>query len=397
MAGTDLTVYIGADATAFVKGMDEAINTASGSKGGGKFANLLKAGVEGGMSGLISGIGQMFGPEGQLVAAGLNLIIEGVGKLIERAREFRNLSYATGLRTGQLMELENLAEATGVSLQTLASSFHEFNKRMATAQIRGGEFNMAAAKLGLNLDKLKDRSLNAKDAMIELAKAHKAGTDAATLAYYGNLLFGSSFEQLLPAIKRGTSEMIALSDLTARNTDTSTRAMASIGDYWNLLLNGMKAGLYEFVGQTIERARNMFEVFSVLPSTLAVTKMYGEEAGARGLNSQLIGRTDQQKLVMAQLAAQRMDKKSGEKFLQEFDKILGEGGKKMNPFGLQSAQGASQLQQMGGGDIVSAIAFTPLERIANATEETAKNTKIKAEANLGAEIAIRTTKYIMGF
>jgi hypothetical protein len=32
------------------------------------------------------------------------------------------------------------------------------------------------------------------------------------------------------------------------------------------------------------------------------------------------------------------------------------------------------MQQMGGGDIVSAIAFTPLERIASATEETARNT-----------------------
>ena len=32
---------------------------------------------------------------------------------------------------------------------------------------------------------------------------------------------------------------------------------------------------------------------------------------------------------------------------------------------------------MGGGDVVSAIAFTPLERIATATEETAKNTAPK--------------------
>ena len=30
MAGNDLTVFIGADATAFIKGMDEAINKATG-------------------------------------------------------------------------------------------------------------------------------------------------------------------------------------------------------------------------------------------------------------------------------------------------------------------------------------------------------------------------------
>jgi hypothetical protein len=200
MAGTDLTVYIGADATAFVKGMDDAINKAAGSKGEGKFANLLRAGVEGGLTGLVSGIGQMFGPQGQLIAAAVNLVIEGVGKLIERAKEFRNLSYATGISGKELSKLEGYAKSTGISLSTLAGAFYEFNKRMATAQIPGSEFNVAAAKLGLDLDKLKDRTMTAQDAMYALSRAHKAGTDAATLAYYGNLLLGSSYEQLLPGI-----------------------------------------------------------------------------------------------------------------------------------------------------------------------------------------------------
>jgi hypothetical protein len=397
MAGNDLTVFIGADATAFIKGMDEAINKATGKEGSGKFAGLLKDFVQGGIKGLVSGIGAAFGPEGEVIAEVVNLLIDGIGQMIARAKEFRNLSYATGLTTGQLMELESLAESTGISLQTLASSFHEFNKRMATAQIRGSEFNAAAAKLGLDMNKLKDRTLTAKDAMIELAKAHKAGTDAATLAYYGNMLFGSSFEQLLPAIKRGTSEMIALADLTVRNTDTSTRALASISDYWSAFVGIMKAGFYEFLGQTVERWKGMYEMLAVLPTTIITSKLFGGREAAHGLNASLMGRTDEEKNRMAQLAAQRMSEDDAKKFLEEFDKILGEGGNKLNPFGLQSAQGASQLQQMGGGDIVSAIAFTPLERIANATEETAKNTKQKGEPNLIAELATKSLPFVIGY
>jgi hypothetical protein len=52
----------------------------------------------------------------------------------------------------------------------------------------------------------------------------------------------------------------------------------------------------------------------------------------------------------------------------------GKDGKKLTPLGLSEAQAASSIQQMGGGDIMSAIAFNPLERIAEATEQTAQNT-----------------------
>jgi hypothetical protein len=60
----------------------------------------------------------------------------------------------------------------------------------------------------------------------------------------------------------------------------------------------------------------------------------------------------------------------------------GKDGKKLTPLGLSEAQGASSLQQMGGGDIISAIAFTPLERIATATEETARNTTPRPEGTI---------------
>jgi hypothetical protein len=65
---------------------------------------------------------------------------------------------------------------------------------------------------------------------------------------------------------------------------------------------------------------------------------------------------------------------------EEVKRMLEGDGKKLNPFGLAPAGGVSSIQQMGGGDILGAVAFSPLERIANATEQTAQNTAPKKES-----------------
>jgi len=69
------------------------------------------------------------------------------------------------------------------------------------------------------------------------------------------------------------------------------------------------------------------------------------------------------------------DKKEAAK--KEIEKQLKGNGKVLSPFGMAEAGAASQMQQMAGGDIFGAVSFTPLERIATATEETARNTAPK--------------------
>jgi hypothetical protein len=69
--------------------------------------------------------------------------------------------------------------------------------------------------------------------------------------------------------------------------------------------------------------------------------------------------------------------KEREKAAKEIDKQLKGNGKVLTPFGMSEAGAASQMQQMGGGDIFGAVAFTPLERIATATEATAEHTRPK--------------------
>jgi hypothetical protein len=71
------------------------------------------------------------------------------------------------------------------------------------------------------------------------------------------------------------------------------------------------------------------------------------------------------------------DRKKAE---EEIRKQLKGNGKILSPFGMAEAGAASQMQQMGGGDIFGAVAFTPLERIATATEATAEHTRPRDEA-----------------
>ena len=87
-------------------------------------------------------------------------------------------------------------------------------------------------------------------------------------------------------------------------------------------------------------------------------------------------------LEAATLGLSDKDKKY---FMDAYDAASGAKGKKLDPFGLATAGAASQMQQMGGGDIFGAVGFTPLERIATATEETAKNTAPQNEANQQAQ------------
>jgi hypothetical protein len=72
---------------------------------------------------------------------------------------------------------------------------------------------------------------------------------------------------------------------------------------------------------------------------------------------------------------EEVDEDKREEAKKEIEKQLKGEGKVLSPFGMSEAGAASQLQSMGGGDIFGAVAFTPMERIATATEETAKNTR----------------------
>ena len=308
-----------------------------------------------------------------IVAEAIAAVISGIIKLAAEAKNLQNISNATNISTGKLQELKSLAETSGLSLETLAHSMAEFNKNLGAAKIRGSEFNAVVTKMGYGLKALQDGTFTYEEAIRALNAAHKAGTDDATLMYYATKLFGSSAEQIMPIIKRGNAQIMATKNFTYTTSKEAVNAISQMSDALSVLWESIKNIALEAVGQIAWGFMWLVESASKI-ITRFINFTSGPEAAARAFAGGGDFRSDKEVLKQARDIAGGMTPEDREKFYAEVKRIIGEKGNKLSPLGMTEAQGASAIQQMGGGDIVSAIAFTPMERIATATEDTEENT-----------------------
>jgi hypothetical protein len=369
MASAEIAVTVGADTTQLEKGLNDVTKAAS--TGGGKAT--AQAG------GFISTLGRAYG-QFQAIFAVLSAGFDFVMKYATMARELRNMSVATGIPIAELRKFELQAKQAGISTSAMAHSVAEFNKKMGEAKIRGSEANAAMAKLGVGLSDIQNGTFKYNDALMALAASYEAGTDDATLMHYGIQLFGSSFEQLLPLVKKGTVDLKKGSEAMVGVNKDSARGLSSFADSWdnfsqtveNSFIN-IFGGIANAFSETLDVINNdtaalYHSIFSSSPE--AQGKDYADDVFkqmSKGLTK------EEQKAYFKEYGSSMVGEARAfyEKRINELTAIS---GKKLTPQGLTEAQGASSIQQMGGGDIVSAIAFTPMERIAMATEETARNT-----------------------
>jgi len=380
----DLSVTIGLDQKELEKGLAEAGKSIGKMKG--KTENPFQESANKFQS--AAGIGGMIaGPVGALIGSfidafrfAIDKMIDYVKELIAYATKLRNLSIATGVSVGELEKMEGIAQASGVSLDTLARSINEFTRRMGEARIKGSEVNNILVKLGVGMDQVVDGTFDAVAAMKALAAAHDAGTDAATLAYYGNKLFGSSFEQLLPIIKRGSDAIDQYGVRTLRNTETATYALARLSDEWDNFWHNFKVVMLEVIGalafyiQTLTDLKQMLLIRSMAVISPSAAGYLAEKTLSPSLSKE--ARKMQLEVITATMSDK--DKKS---FMDAYEFGAGGKGKKLSPFGLTDAGAASQMQQMGGGDIFGAVGFSPLTMIEKNTKETAENTRPKSESS----------------
>lgn len=372
MAKAEVAVTVEADTKPLEKGLNDVTKEAS--KGG--------KGAQAEAGGFVSTLGKAYGQFSMIFSA-LQAGFDFVMKYATMARELRNLSVATGLPVGQLREFELQAKQAGISTSTMAHSVAEFNKKMGEAKIRGSEANAAMAKLGVGLSDVQNGTFKYNDALMALAAAHEAGTDDATLMYYGTQLFGSSFEQMLPLVKQGTVELKKHSEAMIGVNQSASNALSNLADAWDNVVQSTENALINIFGSIGSVIGTVFDEINNDVDALyqTVFSKTDEDAGKQFAQDVF----DQMSKGLTKAQQESYFKEYGSLLNDEarkfYDKRIKEltesNGKKLTPLGLSEAQGASSMQQMGGGDIVSAIAFTPLERIAMATEETARNTDPK--------------------
>jgi hypothetical protein len=381
----DLSVTIGLDQKELEAGLAGAGKSIGKMGGDGKnpfqdTANKFQSAA--GIGGMVAGpVGALVGSFIDAWRFAIDKVIDYVKELIAYATKLRNLSIATGVSVAELQKLAGVAEASGVSVDTLAHSFSEFNKRMGEARIKGSEVNNLLVKLGIGMDQVADGSFDAVAGMKALAAAHDAGTDAATLAYYGNKMFGSSFEQLLPIIKRGAAAIDGYNSRHLSNTQEQISTLGRLGDDWNAWWHNFKVVMIFALSEIGDKLYSFID--GPITAMIAVLAKANPELAGK-MAEKLISPSSSplqrgEKLMKMTVFLNDEEKKLFAKGYQEASG--GGNGKKLSPFGLSVAGAASQMQQMGGGDIFGAVAFTPLERIAKASEETAQNTKPQNQEN----------------
>lgn len=358
----DLSVTIGADNTELEKGMKDA-------------GKIIKKGIP--SDGLSVG------------AMGLDALLNifkrvtsFFAEFAQRSKELVIASNATGLSVEQLSVARGLAERSGVSFQTLTQALVEFDKRMGAAKIRGGELNNIMAKMGVGMKDVANGSFKAQDGLMALAAAYDAGTDAQTLAYYGNLMFGSSFEQMLPLIKQGTINIEKFAAAAYKVPEAPARSLNNAGQVLENTVDRVGAGLTTIAGYFTLAAEDIVDETSLLGSkvkgffqSITDPQKAGKEYAQAVKEQMSAGKSKEEQKKYFEYYGSQLGGKSKEAYDAEVKKIMEGNGQKLSPFGMAEAGGASQMQQMGGGDIFGAVAFTPLERIATATEQTAVNTR----------------------
>ena len=371
MASSEIAVTVGADTTQLEKGLNDVTKAAS--TGGGNAT--AKAG------GFIATLGRAYG-QFQAIFSVLSAGFDFLMKYATMARELRNMSVATGIPVAELRKFELQAKQAGISTSAMAHSVADFNKKMGEAKIRGSEANAAMTKLGFGLKDISNGTFTYNEAIMALAAAHEAGTDSATLMHYGVQLFGSSFEQLLPLIKQGTVQLKKQQESMVGLNQNSNRVASNMADSWDVAWQSIENFLINLIGGIGFLGEGVMDFINNVSSRIwnRITSSSKEESGrlyAEGVFKQMSkGLTKEQQKNYFDLWGANM-KEGGEDriaYEKRIKELMAISGKKLTPQGLTEAQGASTIQQMGGGDIVSAIAFTPLERIATATEETARNT-----------------------
>lgn len=377
MANLDLT--IGLNMEELEKGLANAgksLGKLSGAVQAGKnpfqeSANKLSSGM--GIGTLLGGpIGGVIGAFVDAFGGAIGAVMAKIKELADYAQNLRRISMTTGVAISDLSKMEGFASAFGVSLNSLSGSFVEFTRRMGEARIKGGEVTNILAKMGVGMDEVANGTFDHQKAMKALADAYAAGTDEATLLYYGTKMFGDSFKELLPIIKAGSQAVEDASNVWFKAGDETSAALGRMSQDLDNIGRGFKNLFIDMVGgfvDMIEEIQFSFKNFFTFGAWNPFESLEDEVKRKIENAPKYMTNEEIKKFVLEEIDEDERD--DAEALIE--DQLAG-AGKVLSPFGMSEAGAASQMQSMGGGDIFGAVAFSPLERIATATEETARNT-----------------------
>lgn len=154
---------------------------------------------------------------------------EAIKSGIEYAQKIEKVSRISGLSVEEVQKYGYAAQMSGVDFDTFANAMSNANKELGKLAMYGGTSIIALSRLGINVDNVKNHSVGAIDVLKKMADAYKKHAETAEMAALGNQLFGGSFKDLIPMLRNGGAEIERLAEQAPKVNAQTISASAAAG------------------------------------------------------------------------------------------------------------------------------------------------------------------------
>ena len=387
----------------------------SGGSGGGFGGGGSGGGGGGGGGGNIypwsKGWGDQFkkdlGNEAENMLSGINLLqqvinigVKGTKEGIEYTQKIQAAARITDLSVEQVQKYGYAAKMSGVEFDTFVSAIANGNKAMGKMALEGGNGIVAMRRLGISIEGVRDHSVSSLDVILKMADAYQKHAETADMARLGNELYGDSFKQMIPMLRQGRAEIEKIANDAPVLKTTTVSGVSAAG---RLAVNTGKTFWSNFVESVVGFGKN---------DESSIRQM-GTGMGIAGTTSRqradaLLGRKDEsisrfllnaiggfKRNSLDAMGARGVGETTSD-VISKYEQVYGKDKEKMaeepravyeellkvreeelkNKPNLQSGifQAASTMQQVGGGDVLSAISRVDF------AQQTSDNTRRTADA-----------------
>lgn len=335
--------------------------------------------------------------------------IQVVGSFLKDSIDYAAKVKMASIRSGQSVEniqrLTNAAVTQGISFDEVTSVLTEGNRRLGQGLVAGGSIQLGLSRLGVSMEQIRNKSVSTSEVLMKMADLYKQTGDDVQMANLGVSIFGNSFTSLIPMLKQGRDAISALGNeagiMSKGDIESAARAKAQIERTQKTLQQGgvTITGLLSDATDSVQRALafssvGAFSGLSGKSDVMAARAFYGRFAGPGDTIREFA--IKERKDLLEQMNIQFNQPFVGETgkkallegFADQIRVVNGlivmanrEAAAKTNMPGFRSEQiaWATSLQAMGGGDVLSAMAQNPQDRIA---ENTAKAVEVLQQIDL---------------
>lgn len=333
----------------------------------------------------------------------INIGVKGTKEGIEYAQKIQAAARITDLSVEQVQKYGYAAKMSGVEFDTFVNAIANGNKAMGKMALEGGNGIVAMRRLGISIEGVRDHSVSSLDVILKMADAYQKHAETADMARLGNELYGDSFKQMIPMLRQGRAEIEKVANNAPVLSTTTVSGVAAAGrmatntgkTFWSNFVESVvgfgknDVGNIQDMGQPHgghsgyspkKRAETLLgkkdeSISRFLLNAIGGFKSVNIDSGAYGIRG--VGETTSDVIAKYEQVFGKDKEKMAEQPRAVYEELLKVREEELkNKPNLQSGifQAASTMQQVGGGDVLSAISRVDF------AQQTMDNTRRTADA-----------------